>query len=77
MEKPIAEFDRLGLAQHRAQSALSDSHILDLRDLRVELVEDALILSGSVSSYYHKQLAQETVRQVAIELSVVNSIHVR
>jgi hypothetical protein len=35
-----------------------------------------LLISGCVSSYYHKQLAQEAVRAVAEELDVVNSIEV-
>lgn len=64
-------------AQNRAQSALCDSSILDLRDLRVEVTEESLIISGSVSSFYHKQVAQETVRAVVDEIVVINSIHVR
>lgn len=64
-------------AQSRAQSALCDSSILDLRDLRVEVTEESLILTGSVSSFYHKQVAQETVRAVVDELALVNTIHVR
>jgi osmotically-inducible protein OsmY len=64
-------------AQHRAQSALSDSSILDLRELRVEVTEESLIIYGSVSSFYHKQVAQEMVRAVVDEIAVVNSVHVR
>ena len=78
MEKQIAEFERTPRhAQRRAQTALADSGDQDLRGLRVEVVDDSLIISGSVSSYYHKQLAQEAVRAVAVELAVVNSIQVR
>jgi uncharacterized NAD-dependent epimerase/dehydratase family protein len=44
--------------------------------LRVEQTGEALVLSGLVSSYYHKQLAQEVVRAVAEGLEVINSIHV-
>ena len=48
------------------------------RDLVVEEGEDALVLRGSVSSFYHKQMAQEVVRAVAgREVDVVNSIDVR
>lgn len=64
-------------ARNRAQSALSDSAILDLRDLRVEVDDDSLIISGSVSSYYHKQIAQETVRAVVDTIAVINTIQVR
>jgi len=60
-----------------AQSALSDSPIFDLRAVTVEEGEEALVLRGSVSSYYHKQLAQEVVRAVAgREIDVTNSIAV-
>lgn len=63
-------------AQPRAQSALATSPIFDLRAVRVEEFEGGLILSGSVSSYYHKQLAQEAVRAVVAGVHVVNSIRV-
>ncbi len=67
----------LSEARPLAQSALSDSPIFDLRDLVVEEGEDALVLRGSVSSFYHKQMAQELVRAVAgREVDVVNSIDV-
>lgn len=65
-------------AQQRAQSALAASPIHDLRDLRVEPMEreDGLLIVGRVSSYYHKQLAQEVVRSVADDVALVNSIEV-
>jgi len=62
--------------QSRAQAALATSPIFDLRGLRVDEVEGGLLLSGSVSSYYHKQLAQEAVRAVALGVPVMNSIRV-
>ena len=60
----------------RAQRALSSSPIYALRELRVEHVEDNLLIRGRVTSFYHKQLAQEAVRAVADGLKVVNSIEV-
>jgi osmotically-inducible protein OsmY len=61
-----------------AQAALSDSPIFDMRVLSVEVVEDTLVLSGSVSSFYHKQMAQELVRTiVGRDVEVINSIAVR
>jgi hypothetical protein len=63
--------------QIRAQSALAASPVYALRDLRVEQQGDALLIRGLVSSFYHKQLAQEVVRQAAEGVEVVNSIHVR
>ncbi len=63
-------------AQPRAQCALRESPIFDLRHVLVEQVEDSLYISGSVTSFYHKQLAQEIVRAVSNGADVVNSISV-
>jgi len=77
--EPLAITQRsLSVVRPLAQSALADSAIFDLRDLVVEQEHDALVLRGSVSSYYHKQMAQEVVRAVAgREVDVVNAIEVR
>jgi osmotically-inducible protein OsmY len=66
----------VSLAIDRAQSALVSSPIYDLRRLRVEQTDAGVIISGRVSSYYHKQLAQEVVRTVAQNLVVENRIDV-
>jgi osmotically-inducible protein OsmY len=63
--------------QPRAQAALADSPFYELRQLQVEYREQSLLISGSVSSYYHKQLAQEIVRSVCQDIEVINSIRVR
>ncbi len=63
-------------AHTRAQRALTSSPIFDLRRLRVDQVDERLLISGRVNSFYHKQLAQELVRAVAAGMSVVNSIDV-
>lgn len=63
--------------QPRAQAALCNSPFYELRELQVEPREDALMISGCVSSFYHKQLAQEAVRSVGTGIKVVNSIHVK
>lgn len=67
--------------QPRAQAALAESSILELRVLRVQGREKSLMLCGRVSSFYHKQLAQEVVRTVCREcneadIELVNSIRV-
>jgi hypothetical protein len=62
--------------QPRAQAALANSPFYELRELQVQWRDDALVLSGNVTSFYHKQLAQEVVRSVSKEIEVVNSIHV-
>jgi hypothetical protein len=63
----------------RAQRALASSPIHALRDLRVQYLDSSLLIFGSVSTYYHKQLAQEAVRAVAeeFEFKVINTIVVR
>jgi hypothetical protein len=63
--------------QPRAQTALATSPIHELRELRIEQQNGALVIRGSVSSFYHKQLAQEVVRAVCREIELVNSVSVR
>ena len=62
--------------QPRALAALSNSPFYELRGLQVEHRDDTLLLSGCVSSFYHKQLAQEVVRSVCTGIKVINSIRV-
>lgn len=47
-----------------------------LRGLVVEACRDAVVLHGRVPSYYEKQLAQATARQVVRGRQVVNEIEV-
>jgi osmotically-inducible protein OsmY len=63
--------------QPRAQDALTACPIYALREVRVDQAGDTLQLRGLVSSFYHKQLAQEVVRAVAEGVELVNSINVR
>jgi len=65
--------------QPRAQMALAGSLICELRELRVEPQNQGLVISGVVSSFYHKQLAQEVVRAICngIEIELVNAIRVQ
>lgn len=58
----------------RAQTALSDSSIYALRVLRIDRHDQALVISGCVTSFYHKQLAQETVLAICEGIEVINSI---
>ena len=61
----------------RAKSALAGSLIHELRQLQLEERGDGLLLSGVVSSFYHKQVAQELVRSVSKTMRVINSIRVQ
>lgn len=62
----------------RARLALRQSPIYELRDIQVEQNGETIILSGVVSSFYHKQLAQEAVRSILADhqLNLVNRIEV-
>jgi len=60
----------------RAQAALTNSPFFELHELQVEQRDGALFISGNVSSFYHKQLAQEVVRSVCKGIEVSNSIQV-
>jgi osmotically-inducible protein OsmY len=62
--------------QTRAQDALSNSTLPVLREIRVEAGGQGLHLHGSVSSFYHKQMAQEVVRSVTGDVRLFNSIAV-
>jgi hypothetical protein len=57
-----------------AQAALADGSVSALRELHVEQVGNSLLLSGMVTSFYHKQLAQELVRVAVGDAEIVNSI---
>lgn len=62
--------------EEAARLALASSPIFALRELHVEQDTDALVISGRVDTYYHKQLAQEAVRAVVAGCRVVNAIDV-
>jgi hypothetical protein len=61
---------------HQAQAALAASPVVDLRELRVVREGSHLLISGRVDCFYHKQLAQETVRPHAENLQLVNQVTV-
>lgn len=52
--------------------ALGESCFAELRQLRVDRRRDAFTLRGQVSSYYLKQVAQETLRAAARGVAVRN-----
>ena len=75
----LADVSILDTLQPRAQAALRNSPVNELRKLRVDSCENGLVITGTVSSFYHKQLAQEVVRSVCreCEIDLNNSIRVR
>jgi osmotically-inducible protein OsmY len=60
----------------RAQDALVNSPVYELREIHVEHRDGSLYISGKVSSFYHKQLAQEVVRAVCTGIELINAIQV-
>lgn len=60
----------------QAAHALKRSSHPALRYLSVEETDDSLIIYGRVTSYYLKQLAQETLMPVRGERRVVNRVNV-
>ena len=47
------------------------------RGLEFDLQRGNLVLRGKVTSFYHKQLAQEVVRAVAGSVDLINSVEVQ
>jgi hypothetical protein len=64
------------LLQTRAEQALRQSPIPALRKLRVEETDAGVVIAGSVSSYYLKQLAQEAVMPLLGERELQNRVTV-
>jgi hypothetical protein len=60
----------------QARAVLGTSRIFDLRCLDVEPDAGCIVLRGSVSSFYHKQLAQELLKTRIEGIEVVNEIYV-
>lgn len=63
----------------RLGRALAESPVYELRNLKAAIENRKIVLSGTVSSFYHKQLAQEAVRAIAgpRDYEIVNRIAVR
>ena len=62
----------------RLKHLLAESPLAELRRVHVDVEDNRILLSGKVRSFYAKQMAQETVRELASsrELSLVNSLDV-
>jgi len=64
------------MQQSRAALALGRSPIPALRKLSLEESEAAVVINGRVTSYYLKQLAQETIMPVLGGRSLFNRVAV-
>jgi osmotically-inducible protein OsmY len=58
------------------QNALAQNPFLSGRKLRIELSDGRVTLHGTVNSYYHKQMAQESLRNLAGVAEIENRLEV-
>lgn len=68
------EIDRTMGEVKSAQEALWGHSVIELRDLVVGREGRSLVITGRVMSFYHKQLAQETVRPHINDLRLSNQV---
>lgn len=61
---------------HPSLSSLCGCPYLALRDVDCELSGKKMIMRGTVSSYYWKQVAQESLRSYCVGLEIINSVQV-
>ena len=59
-----------------AKKMLNESPFPALRELNVEQLGEHVLLKGRVSSFFLKQLAQETVRSATRGIEMVNDVAV-
>jgi osmotically-inducible protein OsmY len=60
----------------RLKVLLSESPIAEIRNVRVQMQGNKVMLAGNVRSFYAKQMAQETIRGAARGLHIVNEVSV-
>jgi hypothetical protein len=69
---------RASEVEESARAALAAGPYRRLRELRVQATGQGIVVDGTVASYYHKQLAQELLRELALSMGtrVVNRVEV-
>lgn len=75
MELRQTRIDELELLQ-RVKSFLAGRHYSPLRNLRVQVLGDSVIVSGIVSSFHERQVAIECCKRVAGVRHVVDEVTV-
>lgn len=63
-------------ARRTITGLFAQSPFHELRQIRVDVTQEQILLSGSVASYYIKQVAQETARQACCFRKIRNKITV-
>lgn len=75
-----SQTDQIGLQNEAIQQAvadrLGDCGHLWLRNIDVSVDNQRVILSGTVPSYYLKQMAQETARDACLDRQLTNDLSV-
>jgi len=65
------------IADQAARKRLHSSNLTELRSLDIKETGDEVIITGKVSTFYLKQMAQETVRPCVIGRRLLNNIVVK
>jgi hypothetical protein len=60
----------------QAAHALKNSPHFELRRLQLNGSDGTLVITGKVSCYYHKQLAQETIKALRGNFRLDNRVYV-
>lgn len=63
--------------RHAAQRALQSTGYRDVAKLVCHVKDGVIVLSGRVSSYYLKQVAQEAVLKLKVAYGIENGIEVQ
>jgi hypothetical protein len=61
---------------HEPAEALTTSSLRQLRRLVVSVNDHQVVITGQVTSYYLKQMAQETVRPLLGNRTLLNNVEV-
>ncbi len=63
--------------QREIRQQLDDSPHHELRNVRVQVGAQQIVLTGTVSTYFIKQMAQETARRAEDRRQVLNQVKVQ
>ncbi len=76
MIQSVREIDPVVLMMETLERQISEKTGGSIHDLRVEMLDDQIVLSGRTSRYYNKQLATTAVREVLQDDQLLNRIEV-
>jgi osmotically-inducible protein OsmY len=76
MQEAIADCLETANIERAAQWRLEASAYAALKAVKCQFRKGKLLLSGQMPSYYHKQLAQEAIRDLPGVSAIVNEISV-